>query len=47
MAISARILVLQIIKRKYANMIELLAYGDLLQRLDNIIVSLRFRLETA
>lgn len=34
---------LEIIKRKYANMIDLLTYDDLLRRLDNIIASLRSR----
>lgn len=34
---------LEIIKRKYANMIEILTYDDLLRRLDNIIESLRSR----
>jgi Domain of unknown function (DUF4263) len=32
---------LDIIKRKYANMIDILTYDDLLRRLDNIIASLR------
>jgi hypothetical protein len=32
---------LEIIKRKYANMIDILTYDDLLRRLDNIIASLR------
>ncbi|RWL74509.1 MAG: DUF4263 domain-containing protein [Mesorhizobium sp.] len=34
---------LEIIKRKYANMIDILTYDDLLRRLDNIIASLRHR----
>lgn len=34
---------LEIIKRKYANMIDVLTYDDLLRRLDNIIVSLKRR----
>jgi hypothetical protein len=34
---------LEIIKRKYANMIDILTYDDLLRRLDNIIASLRGR----
>jgi hypothetical protein len=34
---------LEIIKRKYSNMIDLLTYDDLLRRLDNIIASLRSR----
>ncbi|WP_043284116.1 Shedu immune nuclease family protein [Reyranella massiliensis] len=34
---------LEIIKRKYANMIDILTYDDLLRRLDNIIASLRKR----
>jgi hypothetical protein len=34
---------LEIIKRKYANMIDILTYDDLLRRLDNIISSLRRR----
>ncbi len=34
---------LEIIKRKYANMIDILTYDDLLRRLDNIIASLRSR----
>ena len=32
---------LEIIKRKYANVIDILTYDDLLRRLDNIIASLR------
>ncbi len=34
---------LEIIKRKYANMMDILTYDDLLRRLDNIIASLRSR----
>lgn len=34
---------LEIIKRKYANVIDILTYDDLLRRLNNIIVSLRQR----
>lgn len=34
---------LEIIKRKYANMIDILTYDDLLRRLDNIIASLQSR----
>lgn len=34
---------LEIIKRKYANVIDVLTYDDLLRRLNNIIVSLRWR----
>ncbi len=34
---------LEIIKRKYANMIDILTYDDLLRRLDNIIASLQVR----
>ena len=34
---------LEIIKRKYANMIDVLTYDDLLRRLNNIIASLRRR----
>ncbi len=34
---------LEVIKRKYANMIDILTYDDLLQRLDNIIASLSRR----
>jgi hypothetical protein len=37
---------LEIIKRKYANMIDILTYDDLLRRLDNIIASLRLRAVT-
>jgi hypothetical protein len=34
---------LEVIKRKYANMIDIITYDDLLRRLDNIIASLRRR----
>ena len=34
---------LEIIKRKYANVIDVLTYDDLLRRLNNIIASLRWR----
>ena len=34
---------LEIIKRKYANMIDIITYDDLLRRLDNILASLRRR----
>jgi hypothetical protein len=34
---------LEIIKRKYANLIDILTYDDLLRRLDNIIASLKHR----
>lgn len=37
---------LEIIKRKYANMMDILTYDDLLRRLDRIIVSLLRRAET-
>lgn len=36
---------LEIIKRKYSNMIDVLTYDDLLRRLNNIIASLRRRVE--
>jgi hypothetical protein len=36
---------LEIIKRKYANMMDIMTYDDLLRRLDNIIVSLQRRAE--
>jgi hypothetical protein len=38
---------LEVIKRKYANMIDILTYDDLLRRLDNIIASLSRRKEDA
>ena len=38
---------LEVIKRKYANMIDILTYDDLLQRLDNIIASLSRRKDQA
>lgn len=34
---------LEVIKRKYANMIDIITYDDLLRRLENIIASLRRR----
>lgn len=34
---------LEVIKRKYANMMDIITYDDLLRRLDNIIASLRGR----
>jgi hypothetical protein len=37
---------LEVIKRKYANMMEIMTYDDLLRRLDNIIASLRTRAAT-
>lgn len=42
---TAQMLDLEIIKRKYANMIDIMTYDDLLRRLDNIIVSLERRAE--
>jgi len=38
---------LEVIKRKYANMMDIMTYDDLLRRLRNIIVSLRKRVEEA
>ncbi len=38
---------LEVIKRKYANMIDILTYDDLLQRLDNIVASLARRKDQA
>jgi len=38
---------LEVIKRKYANMIDILTYDDLLRRLDNIIASLSRRKDQA
>lgn len=38
---------LEIIKRKYANMMDILTYDDLLRRLDRIIASLRHRATTS
>lgn len=38
---------LEVIKRKYANMMDILTYDDLLRRLDNIIASLVQRMATA
>ena len=34
---------LEVIKRKYANMMDIITYDDLLRRLDNTITSLRRR----
>jgi hypothetical protein len=34
---------LEVIKRKYANMMDIITYDDLLRRLDNILSSLKFR----
>ncbi|KDB05122.1 hypothetical protein U879_03125, partial [Defluviimonas sp. 20V17] len=34
---------LEVIKRKYANMIDIITYDDLLRRLDNILASLKRR----
>jgi hypothetical protein len=34
---------LDVIKRKYMNMMDIITYEDLLRRLDNIIASLRHR----
>lgn len=44
---QAQMLDLEIIKRKYANMIDIMTYDDLLRRLDNIIASLRKRVGEA
>jgi hypothetical protein len=38
---------LEVIKRKYANMMDIMTYDDLLRRLQNIIISLRKRVEGA
>lgn len=38
---------LELIKRKYANMMDIITYDDLLRRLDNIIASLRQRSATS
>ncbi|WP_447763419.1 Shedu immune nuclease family protein [Sphingopyxis panaciterrae] len=35
---------LEVIKRKYANMIDIITYDDLLRRLDNIMAALRVRI---
>ena len=40
---SAQTFDLEIIKRKYANMMDIMTYDDLLRRLENIIDSLRRR----
>lgn len=37
---------LEVIKRKYANMIDIITYDDLLRRLDNILASLKRRKAT-
>ena len=34
---------LEVIKRKYSNMMDILTYDDLLRRLDNVIASLSQR----
>lgn len=36
---------LEVIKRKYANMVDIITYDDLLRRLDNIIAALKLRIE--
>ncbi len=38
---------LEVIKRKYANMMDIVTYDDLLRRLDRIIASLRLRVTTS
>lgn len=40
---AAQLADLELIKRKYANMIDIITYDDLLRRLDNILASLRRR----
>jgi hypothetical protein len=40
-----QLLDLEVIKRKYANMMDIMTYDDLLRRLDNIIAALRRRVE--
>jgi len=40
-----QLLDLEVIKRKYVNMMDIMTYDDLLRRLDNIIASLRRRVE--
>ncbi len=40
-----QLLDLELIKRKYANMADIMTYDDLLRRLDNIIASLRRRMK--
>jgi hypothetical protein len=42
---QAQLLDLEVIKRKYANMMDIMTYDDLLRRLENIIASLRRRME--
>ena len=37
---------LEVIKRKYSNMMDILSYDDLVRRLDNVIASLSRRAET-
>lgn len=41
--LASQMLDLEVIKRKYANMIDILTYDDLLRRLENIIASLSQR----
>lgn len=43
----AQLLDLEVIKRKYANIMDIMTYDDLLRRLENIIASLRRRVEEA
>lgn len=38
---------LEVVKRKYANMMDIMTYDDLLRRLDNVIASLRRRIVEA
>ena len=40
---SSQMVDLEVIKRKYANMMDILTYDDLLRRLENIIASLSQR----
>ena len=40
---ESQVLDLEVIKRKYANMMDILTYDDLLRRLNNIIASLSQR----
>ena len=42
---QAQLLDLEVIKRKYANMMDIMTYDDLLRRLENIIASLWKRVE--
>lgn len=44
--VGDRSLDLEVIRRKYANVVDVLTYDDLLRRLDNVIASLRMRVET-